>query len=97
MHDDNWNAEFFLVYRAGRGKKICSAYMSANRNDSTFIRGNCLIYKDRIEFTECYYNIKNTISIDSIKKIFYPNKCGDLRIKEFIEYKNGKRIERKYD
>ena len=63
--------------------------MTAKRNDSTFIKGNYLIYKSKIEFDEHYYYSKNQSSIDSMKKTFYPNKSGDLILKETIEFKNG--------
>jgi hypothetical protein len=63
--------------------------MTAKRNDSTFIKGNYLIYKSKIEFDEHYYYSKNQSSIDSMKKTFYPNKSGDLILKETTEFKNG--------
>jgi hypothetical protein len=89
-HDDNWNAEYFTVYLSGKSKRLCSAYMLAKRNDSTFIMGTYLLFKDRIEFTEHYYYIRNKFSIDSMKTIFYPNKYGNLILKEPKEFKNGK-------
>lgn len=89
-HDDNWNADFFAVYKSGKHKRLCSAYMTAKRNDSTFIKGNYLIYKNRIEFDEYFYYSKNQFSIDSLKIEFYPNKSDDLILKETVEFKNGK-------
>ncbi len=64
--------------------------MAAKRNDSTFIKGNYLIYKNRIEFDEHYYYSRNQFSNDSMKKTFYPDKNGDLILKETVEFKNGK-------
>lgn len=88
--DDNWNAVFFTVYKYGKHQRLCSAYMVAKRNDSTFIKGNYLIFNDKLEFNELYFHRKNALSIDSIKKIFYPKKNGDLYLKKTIEFKNGK-------
>jgi hypothetical protein len=89
-HDDNWNAAFFVVRRLGKNSDLCSSYITAKRNDSTFIKGMYSLFNNRIEFTECYYFIKNTVSIDSMKTIFYPNKYGDLILRETIQFKNGK-------
>jgi hypothetical protein len=90
LHDDNLNADFFGVYKLRTAKRLCSSYMIAKRNDSTFIKGNYLIYNDKIEFTEWYYYRSNSLWIDSVKKIFYPKKNGDLFLKEAIQFKNGK-------
>lgn len=96
-HDDDWNSNFFVVYKLGKQKHLCSAYIDAVRNDSTFIKGRYSLYNDRIEFTECYYYYKNNpVSIDSIKNTFYPNKNGDLVLKKSVEFKNGKKKETKY-
>ncbi|HSZ35147.1 MAG TPA: hypothetical protein VK772_17660 [Puia sp.] len=90
LHDDNWNAEFFEVYRSGNMKRLCSSYLSAKRNDSIFVKGHYVFFDDKIEFTQCYYyNKNNPVWIDSIRVIFYPNKKGDLILKETIEFKNG--------
>ena len=91
LHDDNWNAEFFEVYRSGEAKRLCSSYLTAKRNDSTFVKGRYLLYNDKIEFVECYYYYKNNpVWIDSMKVTFYPNKNGDLILGETIKFKNGK-------
>jgi len=95
-HDDNWNAEFFVVYKPGRAKELCSAYISAVRNDSTFVKGNYLLYNNRIEFTESFYYKNDPVWIDSIKNIFYSNKYGNLILKKSIEFKNGVKKETKY-
>lgn len=89
-HDDNWNAEYYTVYLSGRTQRLCSSYMLAKRNDSTFIKGNYKLYKDKIEFTQHYYYSKNRLSIDSIKITFCPNKYGKLILKGTKEFKNGK-------
>ena len=91
LHDDNWNAEFFEVYKSGTAKRLCSSYLTARRNDSTFVKGRYLLYNNKIEFTECYYYYKNNpVWIDSMKLTFYPKKNGDLFLKETVEFKNGK-------
>ena len=66
-HDDDWKAEYYTIYLSGRTQRLCSAYMLAKRNDSTFIKGNYSLFKDKIEFTQHYYYSKNSSSVDSLK------------------------------
>jgi hypothetical protein len=89
-HDDNWNAEYFTIYLKGKNNRLCSSYLLAKRNDTTFIKGNYTLYKDKIEFTQHYYHNMNRIAIDSMKTVFYPDKNGKLLRSETKEFKDGK-------
>src|ERR1700744_5171103 len=72
LHDDRWNAEYFVIYKSRTQKRLCSAFLKATRNDSVFVSGNYMVYSDRIEFIEHYYYNKEPNSTDSIKNTFYP-------------------------
>ena len=96
-HDDNWNNEFYVIYRLGKAKEVCSAYKSAKRNDSTFIDGRYLLYNNRIVFIKHDYFYKsNPVAIDSSRITFYPQKNGDLILKEVIDFKNGQQTKKEY-
>lgn len=89
-HDDNWNAEYYTIYFKGKDNRLCSSYLLAQRNDTTFIEGNYTLYKDKIEFTQHFYHNMNKGSIDSMKTVFYPDKKGKLLLTETKEFKDGK-------
>lgn len=96
LHDNRWHAEYFVVYREGIKKKVCSSFLEAKRNDSIFVNGHYAIYDNRIEFIEHYYYNKTPNSTDSIKKTFYPDSLGNLILKESTLYTNGRRTTKKY-
>ncbi|WP_442591886.1 hypothetical protein ACSBL2_11720 [Pedobacter sp. AW31-3R] len=91
-HDDDWHAEYFVVRKPGQLKELCSSYMTAKRNDSTFIEGRYRVFNGKLEFTECYYFSRNTVSLDSLKLTFIPTKNGTLRLAQTVEFKGGKSV-----
>ena len=90
LHDDNLNAEFFVIYKDKQKKVQCSSFMSAKRNDTTFKKGSYSYGNNRIIFKEYNYNHQNERIVDSMIKVFTPNKSGNLILKEVTEFKNGK-------
>jgi hypothetical protein len=89
LHDDNLNAEYFVAYRKNLKNSLCSSFKTAIRNDTIFIKGNFLYTNEKLEFKEYYYH-QNKQALDSLMKIFSPDKKGDLILRKVIEYKNGK-------
>lgn len=96
LHDNRWNAEFFVLYKEGARKSTCSSFLKAVRNDSIFVDGNYKVYSNRIEFIEHYYYNKLPDATDSIKTIFYPDKTGKLILKEAVIYTDKQKIVKKY-
>ncbi|PTQ92464.1 hypothetical protein C8P68_11264 [Mucilaginibacter yixingensis] len=96
LHDDRLNAEYFVVYKARTQKRLCSAFLKAIRSDSVFVSGDYKVYRDRIEFIEHYYYNKESNSTDSIKNVFYPNKAGNLILKQSITFKGKQKIKKNY-
>lgn len=96
LHDEGWNAEYFVVYQAGAKRHTCSSFLKATRNDSIFVSGDYIVYKNRIEFIEHYYYNKGTNSTDSVKNIFYPNKAGNLILKQSIRFTQKQKIINNY-
>ena len=92
LHDDDINADFFVVYGRDKKNNLCGSFMYAMVNDTLLIKGHYLYSQKRLEFREYYFNNKSRP--DSIIKIFYPNKSGKLIMTKYIEFKNGKGIEK---
>lgn len=89
LHDDNFNATFFVVLKKGYNKKQCTSFKLATRNDSVFIKGKFVISKVDLRFKQYYYYNRNLISADSVETVFCPDKKGDLILKRVIEFKKG--------
>ena len=88
IHDDNMNAEFFVVYLKNKRNSLCSSFMSAKLNDTIFTRGSYKYDQKKLEFKEYYFH-QNYRTLDSVIKIFYPNKNGDLILRENVEFKKA--------
>jgi len=88
LHDDNWNAEFFIV-RSRKSKKIvCSSFKSANRNDTVFVKGSYEYNSKEIIFKEYYYYKSRNSKLDSIKKKFLLNRAGKLYLAKVDKYES---------
>jgi hypothetical protein len=96
LHENRWNAEYFVVYKKGSQKRLCSAFWKATRNDSVFVSGDYRVFIDRIEFIEHYYYNKEPNETDSVKNTFYPDKAGNLVLKQSILFKNKQKIKKNY-
>jgi hypothetical protein len=96
LHDNRWNVEYFVVYKTGARRTLCSAFLDAKRNDSVFISGSYVVCSNRLEFIEHYYYNKIANSTDSIKKTFYPDKTGKLILKQSIIFTDKQKITKKY-
>lgn len=90
LHEDNLNAEYFVVYRSNKKNAICGSFMSAKRNDTIFTKGSYSHTNNKLIFKEYYYHHQNTRVLDSMTKSFSPAKDGNLFLQEVIEFKNGK-------
>jgi hypothetical protein len=89
LHDDDFNATFFVVLKKEGNKKQCTSFKLATRNDSVFIKGKFVISKIDLRFKQYYYYNRNLTSADSVETVFCPNKKGDLILKSVIEFKKG--------
>ncbi len=88
LHDDNWNAIFFIV-RSNKSKNIvCSSFKNANRNDTIFVKGNYEYNSKELIFKEYYYYKSRNSKLDSIKKKFLPNKTGKLYLAKVDKYES---------
>lgn len=88
LHDESINAEYFVVYKPNSKNSLCSSFMSQQRNDTIFSNGFYYHNNKYLIFKEVYFSSKIE-SIDSMIKIFYPNKDGDLLLKEVKKFKDG--------
>lgn len=91
LHDDDVNAAFFVVYGKNSKQSFCSAYMSAERNDTIFTKGIYSYTKQKLIFKQYYY-FKHRNYADSLINTFVPNKKGTLLLETVTRYKNGKTI-----
>ncbi len=87
LHDDKMQAEYFCLY-SEENKLLCSSYRLGKRNDSVFIKGKYFIKKRGIDFHEYYFYHNNSMP-DSVIKMVYQNKTGNLILLKILEYKNG--------
>lgn len=87
LHDDDMNADFFVIYGKNKKNNLCSSFMSANRDNGQVIKGRYSYNQKRLEFREYYFNTKS--GPDSMIKYFYPNRMGDLILTKYVEFKNG--------
>lgn len=89
LHDDDFDASFFVVFKEENNKKQCSSVKLASRNDTIFIKGRFLIAENKLRFKQYYYYNRNPTSADSVETVFCQNKKGDLILKQTIKFKNG--------
>ena len=95
LHDDNLNAEFFVVYANNKKQSFCSSFLKTIRNDTVFKKGNYILERNRLIFKEFnFYQHEN--ESDSLIKIFHPDKNGNLKLVEVLNYKNGIVDQRNY-
>ncbi len=91
LHDDNFNATFYTVYKVKSNIIQCSGFKQAGRNDSIFINGTYKVDGKKLIFTEYHYFKKHDNFSDTLIKVFYSDKrSGKLLLTESIIYKNGK-------
>jgi hypothetical protein len=88
LHDDDVNADFFVVYQKGHKKRDCSSFKTAEHKGKIITKGNYHYTYKYLEFKEYYFN-SDSLHADSMMKRMYPNKKGELYLREFTEYKNG--------
>ncbi len=87
-HDDDVNAVYFVVYEKGYKASYCSSYKTAEHNGKVITTGSYHYTKKYLEFKE-YFFYQNILHADSTLRRFYPNKRGELYLRDYIKYKNG--------
>lgn len=88
LHDDDVNAVFFVVYQKGYKASYCSALKTAEHKGKIITTGSYHYTTKYLEFKEYHFD-RDTLEADSTIKKIYPNKRGELYVRDYIEYKNG--------
>nr|WP_322626180.1 hypothetical protein [uncultured Flavobacterium sp.] len=89
LHDDDIDAEYYIVYKQGQKNSMCSSFMSAKEKDKVLTKGTYLVKNKELIFKEYYYD-KAMSSSDSMIKLFTPDKKGILIMSKVTQFKNGK-------
>jgi len=89
-HDDNLQTDYFVVSNEKTKKIVCSSVAKASRNDSVFVKGEYIIKKGKLVFTERHFF--GYSALDSIKKTFKPKNNGTLVLVNVSQFKRGKLV-----
>jgi len=89
LHDDNLNAEFFVVYAKNKKQSLCSSHLKLSRNDTVIKTGKYIHDKNKLVFKEYNFYVSVNQS-DSLIKTFIPDNRGNLKLTEVLNFKNGK-------
>lgn len=90
LHDDRVYASYFAVYRHGSNKRECSAFSMVTKNGKTLLFGSMTARTNFLEFKTHSVDGNHYLSADSTTERFYPDQHGRLKLRELIEFSNGK-------